>query len=134
MTPGLVLACLSMSFSSAAVRSGIQRFLVAGPFGAVVAAAAVFAPPYLIVLFGAPYCRRFAQDRQGEAFVQVTAAAVGVIAGAAFILARRSLVDISTLAIAVVTLGILIFTKKIPESIAIVAAGVVGVLLQGKMG
>ena len=117
------------------ITSAFIGFLVAGPVGAVVAAAAVFAPPYLIVLFGAPYYRRFAQNRQVKAFVQgVTAAAVGAIAGAAFILARRSLVDTSTVVIALVTLAVLLFTKKIPEPIAIVAAGIVGVLLHGKMG
>ena len=53
---------------------------VAGAFGAIAAALAVFAPPYLIVLVGAPYYRRFAQNRQVKAFVQgVTAAAVGAI-------------------------------------------------------
>jgi chromate transporter len=110
-------------------------YLVAGPLGAVLAACAVFAPPYFIVLFGAPYYRRFAQNRQVKAFVQgVTAAAVGAIAGAAYILARRSLVDISTVIIALVTLAVLTFTKKVPETIAIVAAGVVGVLLHGKVG
>ena len=117
------------------ITSAFIGFLVAGPVGAIVAAAAVFAPPCLIVLFGAPYYRRFAQNRQVSAFVQgVTAAAVGAIAGAAFILARRSLVDIATVVIALVTLAVLMFTKKIPEPIAIVAAGVVGVLLHGKVG
>jgi len=117
------------------ITSAFIGFLVAGPVGAIVAAAAVFAPPYIIVLFGAPYYRRFAQNRQVRAFVQgVTAAAVGAIAGAAFILARRSLVDITTVVIALVTLAVLMFTKKIPEPIAIVAAGVVGVLLHGKVG
>jgi len=117
------------------ITSAFIGFLVAGPVGAIVAAGAVFAPPYLIVLFGAPYYRRFAQNRQVKAFVQgVTAAAVGAIAGAAFILARRSLVDTSTVVIGLVTLAVLIFTKKIPEPIAIVAAGVVGVLLHGKVG
>jgi chromate transporter len=117
------------------ITAGFIGYLVAGPLGALAAAWAVFAPPYLIVLFGAPYYRRFAQNPQVKAFVQgVTAAAVGAIAGAAYILARRSLVDILTVAIAVVTLGILVFTKKIPEPIAIVAAGVVGVLLHGRMG
>ena len=117
------------------ITSAFIGFLVAGPVGAIVAAGAVFAPPYLIVLFGAPYYRRFAQNRQVKAFVQgVTAAAVGAIAGAAFILARRSLVDTATAVIALVTLAVLMFTKKIPEPIAIVAAGVVGVLLHGKVG
>src|SRR5256885_9044625 len=59
-------------------------YLVAGPVGAFVAAGAVFAPPYFIVVVAAPYYRRFAQNRQVKAFVQgVTAAAVGAIAGAA---------------------------------------------------
>jgi len=110
-------------------------YLVAGPIGAVVAALAVFAPPYLIVLFGAPYYRRFAQNPQVKAFVQgVTAAAVGAIAGAAYILARRSLVDTSTVIIGLTTLALLMFTKRIPEPIVILAAGAVGVLLHGKVG
>src|SRR6266567_814761 len=110
-------------------------YLVAGPIGAVVAAGAVFAPPYLIVLFGAPYYRRFAQNPQVKAFVQgVTAAAVGAIAGAAYILARRSLVDTPTVIIGLTTLAILMFTKRVPEPIVILAAGAVGVLLHGKVG
>jgi chromate transporter len=110
-------------------------YLVAGLLGAVLAAGAVFAPPYFIVLFGAPYYRRFAQNRQVKAFVQgVTAAAVGAIAGAVFILARRSLIDIPTVLIGVITLAVLMFTKKIPEPVAILAAGAVGILLHGRIG
>jgi chromate transporter len=107
-------------------------YLVAGPFGALLASGAVFAPPYFIVLFGAPYYRRFAQNPQVRAFVQgVTAAAVGAIAGAAYILARRSLIDLPTVVIGLVTLAVLMFTKKIPEPIVILVAGAVGVLLHG---
>ena len=107
-------------------------YLVAGPFGALLAAGAVFAPPYFIVLFGAPHYRRFAQNRQVRAFVQgVTAAAVGAIAGAAYILARRSLIDLPTVVIGLVTLAVLMFMKKIPEPIVILVAGAVGVLLHG---
>ena len=117
------------------ITAGFIGYLVAGPIGAVVAAWAVFAPPYFIVLFGAPYYRRFAQNPQVKAFVQgVTAAAVGAIAGAAYILARRSLVDTATLVIGITTLAILMSTKKIPEPIVILAAGAVGVLLHGKVG
>ncbi len=117
------------------ITAGFIGYLVAGPIGAAIAAGAVFAPPYLIVLFGAPYYRRFAQNRQVKAFVQgVTAAAVGAIAGAAYILARRSLVDATTVLIGLTTLAILMFTKKIPEPIVILTAGAVGVLLHGKVG
>src|SRR5882724_1209843 len=110
-------------------------YVVAGPVGALVAGLAVFAPPYFIVLFGAPYYRRFAQNPQVKAFVQgVTAAAVGAIAGAAYILAQRSLVDTATVIIGLTTLAVLMFTKRIPEPIVILVAGVVGVLLYGKVG
>lgn len=111
------------------ITAGFIGYLVAGPAGAALAALAVFAPPYFIVIVGAPYYRRFAQNLQVKAFVQgVTAAAVGAIAGAAFILARRSLVDLPTVSIAVLTFALLSF-KKIPEPILILVAGVAGLLL-----
>jgi len=106
--------------------------LVAGPIGAFVAAWAVFAPPFFIVVIAAPYYRRFAQNRQVKAFVQgVTAAAVGAIAGAAYILARRSLFDLPTVLIALIAFAILMLTRKVPEPIMILAAGAVGALLHG---
>ena len=114
------------------ITAGFIGYLVAGVLGGLAAAWAVFAPPYFIVLFGAPYYRRFAQNQQVKAFVQgVTAAAVGAIAGAAYILARRSLVDIPTVIIAIATFAILMLTKKIPEPIVILAAGGAGLLLHG---
>src|SRR5438874_4316745 len=114
------------------ITSAFIGFLVAGILGAVVAAAAVFAPPFLIVVLGAPYYRRFAQNPQVKAFVKgVTAAAVGAIAGAAYILARRSLVDLPTAIIAIATLAVLLAIKKIPEPVLILAAGAIGVLLHG---
>ena len=104
-------------------------YLVAGALGAALAALAVFAPPYFIVLVGAPYYRRFAKNLQVTAFVQgVTAAAVGAITGAAFILGRRSLVDLPTVAIVVLTFGLLTI-KKISEPILILGAGIAGLLL-----
>ena len=117
------------------ITSAFIGYLVAGTLGAVLAAGAVFAPPFLIVLFGAPYYRRFAQNTQVKAFVQgVTASAVGAIAGAVFILARRSLIDIPTVLIGLATLALLMFTKKIPEPIVILVAGAVGILIHGRVG
>src|SRR5215470_7993873 len=100
------------------ITSGFIGFLVAGPLGACAAALAVFLPPYLLVVFVAPYYRRFAQNRQVRAFVQgVTAAAVGAIAGAAVILSKRAVVDVPTVLIA---FTVLLLFKKIPEPILIV--------------
>jgi len=116
------------------ITSGFIGYLVAGVLGAIAAAFAVFAPPYFFVLIGAPYYRRFADVPQVKAFVQgVTAAAVGAIAGAAYILARRSLIDLSTVLIAMVTFVVLTKTKKIPEPLLIVAAGAVGMILKGNV-
>jgi chromate transporter len=111
------------------ITAGFVGYLVAGPVGATLAALAVFVPPYLIVIAGAPYYRRFAKNLQVKAFVQgVTAAAVGAIAGAAFILGKRSLIDPPTVSIAVVTFGLLSI-KKIPEPLLILVAGAAGLLL-----
>jgi chromate transporter len=111
------------------ITAGFVGYLVAGPIGATLAALAVFVPPYLIVIAGAPHYRRFAKNLQVQAFVQgITAAAVGAIAGAAFILGKRSLVDVPTISIAGVTFALLSF-KKISEPFLIVVAGIAGLLL-----
>ena len=105
-------------------------YLVAGPLGATVASLGVFAPPYFIVLIGAPYYRRFAQNQQVQAFVHgVTAAAVGAITGAAFVLGKRAVVDLTTTLIAAVTLALLLTVKKIPEPLLILVAGIIGFFL-----
>jgi chromate transporter len=106
-------------------------YLVAGPLGAVVAALATFVPCYLFTVLPAPHFRRFAKNPSLKAFVDgVTAAATGAIAGAAFVLGRRSLVDVVTIVIALVTLGLLTRFKKLSEPLLIVGAGVVGFLLK----
>jgi chromate transporter len=67
-----------------------------------------------------------------HAFVEgVTAAATGAIAGAAFVLGRRALVDLGAVAICVVTFAVISKTKRVPEPVVIIAAGVVGLLVTG---
>lgn len=113
------------------ITSGFIGYVAAGPLGATLATAAVFMPPLLIVIFAAPYYRRFARNPQVKAFVQgVTAAAVGAIAGAAIILTRRAVLDWPTVVIGVVALGILLW-KKVPEPVLILTAGAAGILLRG---
>jgi chromate transporter len=112
------------------ITSGFIGYLVAGPLGACAAALAVFLPPYLLVIFGAPHYRRFAKNAQVKAFVQgVTAAAVGAIAGAAIILSKRALMDTTTTVIALISLFTLIALKNVAEPVLIAAAGIAGVVL-----
>ena len=113
------------------ITSGFIGYLVAGPLGAFAATLAVFLPPYLLVVFGAPCYRRFAKNRQVKAFVQgVTAAAVGAIAGAAIILSKRAVMDLPTVLIAVVSLLLLLRFKRIPEPLIILGAGIVGLTVK----
>ncbi len=113
------------------ITSGFIGYLVAGPLGACAAALAVFLPPYVPVIVGAPHYRRFAKNRQVKAFVQgVTAAAVGAIAGAAVILGGRYLVDWKTVGIAVISFGLLLAFKRIPEPAVILGAGGAAIILR----
>jgi len=114
---------------------GFIGYLVAGFSGAVLAAIGVFLPCYLFVIIPAPYYRRWARVPQIKSFVDgVTAAATGAIAGAAYVLGRRALIDVPTVIIFVVTLVALTKLRKIPEPIVILAAGAVGLLLRGFAG
>ena len=105
-------------------------YLVAGFGGATAAALGVFAPVYLVVVALAPYYKRFARNPQLHAFVQgVTAAAAGAIAGAVVVLARRSIYDVPTAVLAVVSLAVLL-RWKVPEPIIILVAAAAGLLIR----
>jgi chromate transporter len=66
-----------------------------------------------------------------KAFVDgVTAAATGAIAGAAFVLGRRAIIDLPTALIAAGTSLVLLRIKQLPELLVAVAGGV-GLVLHG---
>jgi chromate transporter len=105
-------------------------YLVAGPWGMTVAACGVFLPVYLFVVVPAPYFRRHRSQPVIKAFVEgVSAAATGAIAGAAYVLATRALVDVWTAAVASLTFAVL--TRwKVSELWLIAAAGAFGLLVR----
>jgi chromate transporter len=106
-------------------------YLVAGLAGACVAALATFLPCYLFTILPAPYYRRYAKNPRIKAFVAgVTAAATGAIAGAAYVLARRALIDGPTILIGLATFAILFLVRKLPEPVVILAAGLLGFALR----
>ena len=105
-------------------------YLVAGLAGATAAALGIFLPVYLVVVLLAPSYKRWAKNPQLNAFVRgVTAAATGAIAGAVVVLARRSVYDVPTIAITIVTLAVL-FRWKVPEPVLIACAAIAGLLLR----
>jgi chromate transporter len=110
------------------ITAGFIGYLVAGPWGALAAAAGVFVPVYLVVVFISPFFGRIAKNPQARAALEgVTAAATGAIAGAVYILGRRAIHDWTTLLIAATALGIT-FRWKVPEPLLIAGAAVAAVL------
>lgn len=106
-------------------------YLVGGPWGMTAAALGVFLPVYLFVVFPAPYFRRHRSQPVIKTFVAgVSAAATGAIAGAAYVLATRALVDGWTAATAIVTFVVL-WRWKVSELWLIAASAVLGVVMRG---
>lgn len=110
---------------------GFIGYLVAGTWGAVVAAAATFIPCYLFTVIPAPYFKKYGKHPAIKAFVDgVTAAAIGAIAGAVLVLAKRTLVDVTSILIAIATAALLFRFKKLQEPLVILAAAGIGIILK----
>ncbi|GAB3220018.1 chromate transporter [Spirosoma arcticum] len=106
-------------------------YLVAGLPGACVAALATFLPCYVLTVLPAPYFKRWGKHPGVKAFVDgVTAAAIGAIAGAVVVLARRQLTDLPAITLALLTVGLLYRFKKLPELAVIGGAALIGLVLR----
>jgi chromate transporter len=111
------------------ITAAFVGYLVAGFTGALVAAAAVFLPVYLFVLFIGRYIIRYRKKPVFQGFVKgASSTASGAIAGASVILAQGLIINIPTAIIGVISLLIL-WRLKIPEPFLIAAAAIAGVLL-----
>jgi len=109
------------------ITTGFIGYLVAGFWGAVVAAVATFVPCYLLTILPAPYFKKHGKRPGIVAFVDgVTAAAIGAIAGAVVVIGQRSITDWVTAALALVTVGVLWRFKKLPEPVVVLAAALIG--------
>jgi len=110
---------------------GFIGYLVGGIWGACVAALATFIPCYIFTILPAPYFKKYGKNPAIKAFVDgVTAAAIGAIAGAVLVLAKRNLTDIPTVLIAITTILVLFTYKKMPEPLVIAVASVIGIVLK----
>jgi chromate transporter len=106
---------------------GFIGYLVAGLPGACVAALATFLPCYLFTVLPAPYFKKYGKLPAILAFVDgVTAAAIGAITGAVIVLAKRSIVDVPTILLALGTVALLLKFKKLPEPVIITGAALIG--------
>jgi chromate transporter len=110
---------------------GFIGYLIAGFPGACVASLATFLPCYLFTVIPAPYFKKITKNTSIKAFVDgITAAVVGALMGSVFVIASRSIKDIPTLAIALASLLVLIYIKKIKEPVIILLAAIIGVILK----
>lgn len=106
-------------------------YLTNGWSGATIAALATFLPCYLFTILPAPYFKKYGKHPAIKALVDgLTAAAVGAIAGAVLVLAKRTLLDLTSVAIALATIAILIRFKKAREPLIIFAAALLGVAIR----
>ena len=106
---------------------GFIGYLVAGLPGACVAALGTFLPCYLFTILPAPYFKKYGKLPAILAFVDgVTAAAVGAITGAVIVLAKRSIIDVPTVLLALATVVLLVKFKKLPEPVIVAGAALIG--------
>jgi chromate transporter len=109
---------------------GFIGFLIAGLPGASVAALATFLPCYLFTIIPAPYFKKYGRLPGVIAFVDgITAAAIGAITGSVIVIAKRSIVDLPTAAMAIVTALLLWRFKKLQEPVVVAAAAALGLVV-----
>jgi chromate transporter len=109
-------------------------YLVAGLGGATLAAIGIFLPVYFFTIVPAPWFKRHRENPQLRAFVAgATAAATGAITGAVIILAQRAIVDIPTVLIAAVALGLLL-RYRLTEPVLVAGAAAVGLVVRSALG
>ncbi|WP_121354884.1 chromate transporter [Flavisolibacter nicotianae] len=110
---------------------GFIGYLIAGFPGASVAALATFLPCYLFTILPAPYFKRHGNHPAVKALVEgITAGAVGAIAGAVLVLAKRQFTDLISPAIALITIFALLYFKKLQEPFIILVAAALGLLIK----
>ncbi|HKA40345.1 MAG TPA: chromate transporter, partial [Burkholderiales bacterium] len=109
---------------------GFIGYLVAGFAGAVVASLATFLPCYFFTIIPAPYFKKHGKHPGIVAFVDgVTAAAIGTITGAVVVLGKRSITDLPTILLAIVTVVLIWKVKKLPEPAIVAAAALIGLVV-----
>lgn len=111
------------------ISAAFVGYLMAGFWGSLIAAAGVFLPIYLFVLFIGRYIIRYREHPMLKGFVKgATSAAAGAIAGASVILAEGSIIDVPTAITGIVALFSL-WRLHVPEPLLIAAGAITGMLL-----
>lgn len=112
------------------ITTGFIGYLLHGFSGATVAAVATFLPAYLLTIIPAPFFKKYGKLPSISAFIEgVTTGAVGAITGAVIVLGQKSIYDIPTALLAIITLGLLWRFKKISEPVIVLGAAIIGLIV-----
>jgi chromate transporter len=103
-------------------------YVLAGPWGAIVATVGIFLPAFVFVALSGPLVRRVRSSAKAAAFLDgVNVASMALMVVVAAQLARASVVDVSTAAIAAASLALLV-RFELNATWLIVAGAVLGAL------
>lgn len=106
-------------------------YLLGGPAGAAVATVAIFLPGFVLVGLAGPHLARLRQSPVASAFLDgINIGAVALMAVVAYQLARAALVDIPTVAIAVLA-ALFLFRFRVNSAWLVLAGAVAGLILRG---
>jgi chromate transporter len=104
-------------------------YVLKGVPGALLATLAIFLPSFIFVAVSHRYIERMRASKWFSGLLDgVNAAAVGLMAGVTIELAREAIVDITTVVIAVVALGLLA-VARVNSAWLILAGGAIGLLV-----
>ncbi|HEV7620451.1 MAG TPA: chromate transporter, partial [Flavisolibacter sp.] len=110
---------------------GFIGYLIAGFPGACIAALATFLPCYLFTILPAPYFKKYGKNPSIKAVIDgVTAAAIGALAGAVIVMAKKQITDTVSLVIVLITLTAIIFIKRLQDPLIILVAAIFGLIVK----
>jgi len=110
---------------------GFIGYLVAGFPGAVIAATATFLPCYLFTVSLAPSFKKISKNASIKSFVDgITASVIGALVGSVIVIGMRSIIDIPTAIIAILSILALLYFKKMQEPYLILLAAILGLILK----
>jgi chromate transporter len=124
------LAVAMVTPGPAVITVAFMGFLISGLPGSILAPIGIFAPCYLFTIMVAPIFSKIIQNNKPtSAFVDgVSAAAVGAIGGAVWIIGKKmSWTPLQAVIFALA--AVLLLRFKIPDALVILAAGVAGLFL-----
>jgi len=118
-----------MSPGPVVITATFVGYLLNGFAGALAATVGIFAGPVLFTVLATPILLRYHKHPRVAGFIRgVGVTVVGVLVGTTYLIGKEAIGDSLTAAIGIVSLLAITFWKKLPEPVAILAGGVIGLL------